>query len=179
MLVSGLPLRNGNRHAGMITSGAWHLLEGFSSFIVPHKQEEKLKLRIGIHSALKIHVSPECRQVLEELGGYNLVERGLIAMKVWQLFSLHRSFLRVVQLAHPGRLRLAPCRSISSDVILGAHPGQPPQTLLMERSHWWKYFVHSKKCTNRVARQQKGSSGPKNQLYLKPKHNYLLISLRL
>ncbi|XP_038056016.1 speract receptor-like, partial [Patiria miniata] len=50
MLVSGLPLCNGNRHAGMIASAAWHLLEGISSFIVPHKQEEKLKLRIGIHS---------------------------------------------------------------------------------------------------------------------------------
>ncbi|XP_038056038.1 speract receptor-like, partial [Patiria miniata] len=114
MLVAGQPLRNGHRHAGMIASAAWHLLEGVSSFIVPHKQEEKLKLRIGIHSgscvagvvgltmpryclfgdtvntasrmesnglALKIHVSPECRQVLEELGGYNLVERGLVAMK--------------------------------------------------------------------------------------------------
>ncbi|XP_022107162.1 speract receptor-like [Acanthaster planci] len=114
MLVSGLPIRNGNRHAGMIASAAWHLLEDVSTFVVPHKPEEKLKLRIGIHSgscvagvvgltmpryclfgdtvntasrmesnglALKIHVSPECRQVLEEIGGYELVERGLVAMK--------------------------------------------------------------------------------------------------
>nr|XP_006821920.1 PREDICTED: speract receptor-like [Saccoglossus kowalevskii] len=29
----------------------------------------------------KIHVSPQCREVLEELGGYILKERGLIAMK--------------------------------------------------------------------------------------------------
>ncbi|XP_033644726.1 speract receptor-like [Asterias rubens] len=114
MLVSGLPLRNGNRHAGMIASAAWHLLEEVTTFVVPHKRDEKLKLRIGIHSgscvagvvgltmpryclfgdtvntasrmesnglALKIHVSPECQQVLQDLGGYNLVERGLVAMK--------------------------------------------------------------------------------------------------
>ncbi|XP_077991655.1 speract receptor-like [Glandiceps talaboti] len=30
---------------------------------------------------LKIHVSPECRDVLEQIGGYELEERGLVAMK--------------------------------------------------------------------------------------------------
>lgn len=50
MLVSGLPIRNGIFHAGQIASTAWHLLESVQTFIVPHKQEEKLKLRIGIHS---------------------------------------------------------------------------------------------------------------------------------
>ncbi|XP_059168418.1 guanylate cyclase 32E-like [Physella acuta] len=31
--------------------------------------------------ALKIHVSPSCKKLLDELGGYTLVERGLVAMK--------------------------------------------------------------------------------------------------
>ncbi|XP_033123618.1 speract receptor-like [Anneissia japonica] len=114
MLVSGLPVRNGDRHAGQIASTAWHLLESISSFRVRHKPDEVLKLRIGIHSGscvagvvgltmpryclfgdtvntasrmesnglpLKIHVSPECQKVLVKLGGYELEERGLVAMK--------------------------------------------------------------------------------------------------
>ena len=32
--------------------------------------------------ALRIHVSPDCRNVLSQLGGYQLFERGLVAMKV-------------------------------------------------------------------------------------------------
>ncbi|XP_070555138.1 speract receptor-like [Ptychodera flava] len=114
MLVSGLPVRNGINHAGQIASAAWHLLESIHTFRVRHRPDEKLQLRIGIHSGpvvagvvgltmpryclfgdtvntssrmesnglpLKIHVSPECREVLEQIGGYTLEERGLVAMK--------------------------------------------------------------------------------------------------
>lgn len=34
-----------------------------------------------IFSALKIHCSSECRTLLERLGGYQMVERGLVEMK--------------------------------------------------------------------------------------------------
>ena len=33
-------------------------------------------------TALRIHVSPECRDMLEDLGGYNLESRGEVTMKV-------------------------------------------------------------------------------------------------
>ena len=33
--------------------------------------------------ALRVHVSPECKEVLDQLGGYNLVERGPVTMKVF------------------------------------------------------------------------------------------------
>lgn len=33
-------------------------------------------------SALKIHCSGECKSLLDKLGGYELVERGLVPMKV-------------------------------------------------------------------------------------------------
>ena len=39
--------------------------------------------------ALRIHVSPECKEVLDQLGGYHLVERGPVTMKV---FFLSNSF---------------------------------------------------------------------------------------
>ncbi|XP_071951997.1 speract receptor-like [Antedon mediterranea] len=114
MLASGLPVRNGNRHAGQIASTAWQLLQSISTFRVQHRPDEVLKLRIGIHSgscvagvvgltmpryclfgdtintasrmesnslALKIHVSSETKEILDDLGGYQLEQRGLVAMK--------------------------------------------------------------------------------------------------
>ncbi|XP_074600501.1 guanylate cyclase 32E-like [Brevipalpus obovatus] len=50
MVVSGLPIRNGDRHAGEIASLALHLLSAIQNFEIPHKPGERLKLRIGIHT---------------------------------------------------------------------------------------------------------------------------------
>ena len=33
--------------------------------------------------ALRIHVSPECKKLLDQLCGYQLVERGPVTMKVY------------------------------------------------------------------------------------------------
>ena len=50
MLVSGLPIRNGMRHAAEIASTALHLLDAVQKFKIRHLPEDKLKLRVGIHS---------------------------------------------------------------------------------------------------------------------------------
>lgn len=51
MVVSGLPIRNGHQHAGEIARMALHLIEAVKKdFVVRHKSEHKLKLRVGIHS---------------------------------------------------------------------------------------------------------------------------------
>lgn len=50
MVVSGLPIRNGDRHAAEIASMALSLLERVRRFVVPHNAEETLKLRVGVHS---------------------------------------------------------------------------------------------------------------------------------
>lgn len=114
MVVSGLPNPNGTMHAGEIASMSLHLLEAIKSFKIRHRENEMIKLRIGIHSGscvagvvglkmpryclfgdtvntasrmesngepLRIHCSQRCKTILDELGGYQTVERGFVSMK--------------------------------------------------------------------------------------------------
>lgn len=50
MVVSGLPIRNGDKHVGEIASLALHLLERVSKLEIRHRKGELLQIRIGIHS---------------------------------------------------------------------------------------------------------------------------------
>ena len=50
MVVSGLPIRNGNTHAQEIAGMSLALLNAVGSFKVRHRQEWKLRLRAGVHS---------------------------------------------------------------------------------------------------------------------------------
>ena len=50
MVASGLPVKNGNKHAAEIATMALDLLSGSSFFVVPHRPQDKLQLRIGIHT---------------------------------------------------------------------------------------------------------------------------------
>ncbi|VDO94942.1 unnamed protein product [Soboliphyme baturini] len=50
MVVSGLPVRNGDQHAGEIATMALRLLEGVKSFKIPHKPDKPCLLRIGVHT---------------------------------------------------------------------------------------------------------------------------------
>ncbi|XP_041372863.1 atrial natriuretic peptide receptor 1-like [Gigantopelta aegis] len=50
MVVSGLPIRNGLRHAMEICRMALALLTDVKAFVIKHRPEEKLQVRIGVNS---------------------------------------------------------------------------------------------------------------------------------
>lgn len=50
MVVSGLPVRNGNAHAREIARMSLRLLQAVTHFKIRHRPNEQLKLRIGLHS---------------------------------------------------------------------------------------------------------------------------------
>ncbi|XP_051882465.1 retinal guanylyl cyclase 2 [Pristis pectinata] len=50
MVASGLPKRNGNKHAAEIANMSLHLLSSVGSFKMRHMPEVPIKIRIGIHS---------------------------------------------------------------------------------------------------------------------------------
>lgn len=51
MVVSGLPERH-NHHASQIAQMSLALLHKVKNFVIRHRPNEQLKLRIGIHSGL-------------------------------------------------------------------------------------------------------------------------------
>nr|NP_001285834.1 guanylyl cyclase at 32E, isoform G [Drosophila melanogaster]AHN54348.1 guanylyl cyclase at 32E, isoform G [Drosophila melanogaster] len=114
MVVSGLPLQNGSRHAGEIASLALHLLETVGNLKIRHKPTETVQLRIGVHSgpcaagvvgqkmpryclfgdtvntasrmestgdSMRIHISEATYQLLQVIGSYVCIERGLTSIK--------------------------------------------------------------------------------------------------
>lgn len=50
MCVSGLPRKNGRRHAGEIANMALDLLSAVTNFQIRHIPEGELQLRIGLHT---------------------------------------------------------------------------------------------------------------------------------
>ncbi|CAH8494719.1 unnamed protein product [Heterobilharzia americana] len=81
MVVSGLPVRNGQLHAGEIATMALDLLSECGTFVIRHMPDVPLRLRIGLHSAFRIHVSPTTKAILDILGGYHLQIRGKVELK--------------------------------------------------------------------------------------------------
>ncbi|KAI9553877.1 hypothetical protein GHT06_019147 [Daphnia sinensis] len=122
MVVSGLPVRNGNLHAREIARMSLRLLQAVGHFRIRHRPNDQLKLRIGLHSgpvvagvvglkmpryclfgdtvntasrmeshglALKIHVSPATKALLDSFGTFRLELRGDVEMKGKGIVTTH------------------------------------------------------------------------------------------
>lgn len=50
MVVSGVPIRNGDRHAFEIASLALDMIKGVQTFRLPHLKSERVLMRIGAHT---------------------------------------------------------------------------------------------------------------------------------
>lgn len=57
MVVSGLPVRNGQNHAREIARMALTLKNATVEFKIRHRPNEKLKLRIGMHTGKLYSIS--------------------------------------------------------------------------------------------------------------------------
>ncbi|KAF1381164.1 hypothetical protein PFLUV_G00171690 [Perca fluviatilis] len=76
MVASGIPNRNGNRHAGEVANMSLELLHSIGEFKIKHMPEIKVKIRIGLHSAYRIHISLSTVKVLTSLkAGYHIETR--------------------------------------------------------------------------------------------------------
>ena len=51
--MSGLPIRNGDRHAAQIGLMSLDFLTNVNNFVISHLPNEKLKIRIGMHSGMQ------------------------------------------------------------------------------------------------------------------------------
>jgi class 3 adenylate cyclase len=53
MVVSGLPIRKrDDEHASEIATMALHLLAAVEHFEIPHRPDDQMKLRVGIHTGM-------------------------------------------------------------------------------------------------------------------------------
>lgn len=55
LVVSGLPVRNGNRHAAEIADMAFDILSLMTHFKIRHRPRMKLQLRVGLHSGKHVN----------------------------------------------------------------------------------------------------------------------------
>ncbi len=54
MVVSGLPIRNEDRHAGEVASFSLQVLNRIRSFRIGHMPDASVQLRIGLHSGIHL-----------------------------------------------------------------------------------------------------------------------------
>ena len=59
MVVSGLPVRNGNRHAGEVSTMALELLSHCGHFTISHMPHVPMRLRIGLHTGRGVNQTPQ------------------------------------------------------------------------------------------------------------------------
>ena len=82
MVVSGLPVRNGDNHAGEIASMSLHLLSAILDFTIRHMPDRKLQLRIGMHSGWELSLKNCPRHGLHLPFSPGPVVAGVVGLKM-------------------------------------------------------------------------------------------------
>lgn len=73
MVVSGLPERNGDRHADEIAKMALDLVAAVRQVSIPHMPNQRLQLRAGIHTGERSCEMQQVRSVLSTQNDDTLV----------------------------------------------------------------------------------------------------------
>ncbi|KPP57961.1 retinal guanylyl cyclase 2-like [Scleropages formosus] len=82
MVASGLPVPNGDRHTAEIANMALDILSAVGTFKMRHMPDVPVRIRIGLHTAYRIHVSHSTVRILLELKeGYKVQLRGRTELK--------------------------------------------------------------------------------------------------
>lgn len=55
MVVSGIPIENGIRHLMHLSDVALEMMVFLDEFRVPHKKNDKIRIRLGLHTGLLPH----------------------------------------------------------------------------------------------------------------------------
>ena len=82
MVASGLPQRNGNLHASHLARMSLNILEAVKVFKIRHIHEEKIQLRIGLHSGWSLGGDGRGEQTQPRIGlhsGWSLGGGGRVA----------------------------------------------------------------------------------------------------
>jgi hypothetical protein len=79
-----------------------------------------MKLVCCFFAALRVHISPDTKVILDQLGGYKLVERGPITMKVGRhMFCSCSAIGYIKQSVNTVQLCLCAGQGYNSDVLSG------------------------------------------------------------
>ncbi|XP_057605430.1 guanylate cyclase D-like [Hippopotamus amphibius kiboko] len=82
MVALGLPQRNGSRHVAEIANMALDILSSVGDFQMRHAPTVPIRIRAGLHSPYRIHVSRSTMQTLLSLDeGYKIDTRGQTELK--------------------------------------------------------------------------------------------------
>ncbi|PIN97346.1 hypothetical protein AB205_0188560 [Aquarana catesbeiana] len=82
MVASGLPKTNGTRHAAEIANMSLDILSSVGSFKMRHMPEVPVRIRIGLHSAYRVHMNISTLSILQSLKeGYLFEVRGKTELK--------------------------------------------------------------------------------------------------
>ena len=114
IVVSGLPERNGDRHAGEIASMALEMIDSIKDFEIPHMPGSFLKMRVGLHTGPCVAAITGLKMPRFLLFG-ETVNTGARIEAAGEPMRVHMSDTTTQLLEHDGRFVVDP-RALKVDI---------------------------------------------------------------